>query len=98
MDNTEERFEQLKRKFSPVLDLLSQLHIQLRNLAVQDNKLLIRAAAPDEATRGRILSAIERIDDSYQDIYPDIQVERGGQTPHTGQSKVQSDLEFSEPQ
>jgi hypothetical protein len=94
MNNTEDRFEQLKRKFSPVLDLLSQTNASVQNLSIQDDKLLIRAAVANEAARGRILSEIERIDSSYGDVYPDIRVEHGAEAPNTGQTKVQSDLEF----
>ena len=98
MNTTQDRFEHLKQKFSPVLDLLSRSSAHVLNLSIQDNKLLIRAAVADDATRDRISKEIERIDGSYTEVYPDIRVERGAQTPNTGQTKVQSDLEFGENQ
>ena len=42
------RFEQLKAKYSAVLNFINQSGARLRNLHVQDNKLFIRATVPTE--------------------------------------------------
>lgn len=41
------QLDQLKAKYQSVLNLMSQLGVQLQNLHVQDNKLVIRGQAPE---------------------------------------------------
>jgi len=95
MPDTDQRFDELKRKFSVALRLLEGSRISLQNLNIQDNKLLIRAAVPTEEVRAELMSALERIDPSFDEVFADIRVDGQSNVPNTGQSKVQSDLEFS---
>jgi|SRR4051812_49363046 hypothetical protein len=95
MASTDQRFAELKQKFSPVLQFLDDHRVSLQNLQIQDDKLLIRAAVPTEDLRGQIQSVIGRIDPSFDEVLADIRVEASDNAPHTGQTTVQSDLEFS---
>lgn len=95
MESTEQRFTELKQKFSPVLQFLEDHQASLQNLQIQDDKLLIRAVVPNVDLRRQIESVIARVDPSFDEVLPDIRVEADDNTPNTGQTKVQSDLEFS---
>ena len=95
MANTEQRFTELKQKFSPVFQFLDDHRVSLQNLQIQDDKLLLRVAVPTEDLRAQIQSVISRIDPSFEEVHADIRVEGSDNVPHTGQTNVQSDLEFS---
>jgi nucleoid-associated protein YgaU len=82
---TQKRFEELKQKYRTVLSTIEQQQIQLRNLHVQDNKLVIRGTAPSEDAKNRVWDQIKLMDPQYADITADIVVDEkktapGGQT------------------
>jgi nucleoid-associated protein YgaU len=65
--------------------LIEQHQVQLRNLHVQDNKLIIRGIAPTEDVKNLIWDQIKVVDPQYSDISADIVVEEkqtnpGGET------------------
>lgn len=72
-----ERFNELKGKYSTVLGALEQQKVQLRNLHVQDNKLYLRGIAPSEAARNAIWDQIKLVDADYDDLIADITVQPG---------------------
>jgi len=94
--DTQQRFEQLKRKYAGVLQFLdgSQTHVQ--QLDVLDDKLMIRAAVSSPEMRDRVLAQIEQIDGSFDDVIPDIRVEGEPNLPMTGQSTVNAGGSFSQ--
>ncbi|MFN9456785.1 MAG: hypothetical protein ACK6D7_05310 [Acidobacteriota bacterium] len=62
-----DRFEQLKAKYKPVLDLIPELHIKLNNLHVENDKLVLRAHAPAQDQVNDMWNRIKAIDPSYSD-------------------------------
>ena len=44
--------EELKTKYSPALKTIEEQGVKLQNLHIQDNKLFIKGAAPNETAKG----------------------------------------------
>jgi hypothetical protein len=95
MKSNERRFRELQQKFDSVLKFVERENIYLQNVDVQDDKLLLRVAVPSEEMRAALLEVIGAVDPSYEEIHPDIRVEAHDNVPHSGQTNVQSGLEFS---
>jgi hypothetical protein len=94
--DTEQRFDELKRKYAPLLQFLESSSAQLQAMNIQDGKLMIRAAVPSPDIRDRVLAEIEEIDASWAEVIPDIRVEGQSNIPATGQSTVQTGQNFSQ--
>ncbi len=73
----DERFEQLKQKYSSVLNSIPQLGIQLQNLHMEGGKLFLRGVAPTEEAKNRVWDQIKLVDPSYSDLTADITVSAG---------------------
>ena len=71
----QDRFSQLKQKYMPVLHAIEQDHVQLRNLHVQEGKLVIRGDAPSQEAKNRVWNEIKRVDPQYSDLMADIKVQ-----------------------
>jgi hypothetical protein len=59
------QLDQLKAKYQSVLNLISQLGVQLQNLHVQDNKLVIRAQAQTKSVSNKIWDQIKLVNRDY---------------------------------
>jgi LysM repeat protein len=76
MAEQDQRLEQLKQKYQPVLNLIQQLQVRLQNLHVQDNKLFIRGTAPSQDAKNKVWDQIKLVDSTYSDLTADITVEQ----------------------
>jgi len=85
-DNNEERFSELKQKYGSVLRLIEQTGIRLRNLHVENNKLLIRGEAPSPQAKNQIWDQIKLVDPSFSDLMADITVDPNAPVQHAAQS------------
>ncbi len=63
---TDEKLAQLKAKYQPVLNLMSQLGVALKNLHVQDGNLVIRGEAKTKADSFKVWDQIKLVDPKYQ--------------------------------
>ena|SRR5438270_9593536 len=71
----QERLEQLKQKYQPVLNLMQQQGLaQLQNVNMQGDKLLIRAVASSEEAKNRLWDQIKLVDPAHGDLTADITV------------------------
>jgi LysM repeat protein len=70
----EDRLEQLKLKYQPVLNFIQAQNVQLQNLNLQDNKLFIRGAAPSVDIKNKVWDQIKLVDPNFSDLIMDIQV------------------------
>ena len=70
-----DRFEQLKAKYKPALDLIPELHIKLNNLHVENDKLVLRAHAPAQDQVNDMWDKIKAIDPSYSDLAAEITID-----------------------
>jgi nucleoid-associated protein YgaU len=67
--------DELKAKYAPVLKKIEEQGIKLQNLHLQDNKLFIRGAAPSDAAKNAVWTAIKAVDHSYADLTADITID-----------------------
>lgn len=67
--------EQLKTKYSSALKTIEEQGVKLQNLHVQDNKLFIKGAAPNETAKGEVWTAIKSVDRTYSDLTADITID-----------------------
>src|ERR1700682_414218 len=67
-------FERLKQKYQPVLTLMQQLQVQLKNVNLEGTKLLIRGVAPSGDVKNRIWDQIKLIDSTLADLVCDLSV------------------------
>jgi nucleoid-associated protein YgaU len=95
-----DRLEQLKSKYSAALNAIRDQGVHLQNLHVQDDKLFIRGAAPSEAAKNHVWTAIKSADPSYADVTADISVDTSlpqrqapaGATPAAAGAQGQQDV------
>ena len=67
------QLDQLKAKYQSVLNLMTQLGVQLQNLHVQDNKLVIRGQAQTKSDSNKIWDQIKLVNRDYgQDLMAEI--------------------------
>ena len=67
------QLDQLKTKYQSVLNLMTQLGVQLQNLHVQDNKLVIRGQAQTKSDSNKVWNQIKLVDQNYsQDLSAEI--------------------------
>ena len=67
--------EQLKQKYASVLEAVQQNNVRLDHLHVQDAKLVMQGAAPNEACKNRVWDAIKAADPSYSDLTCELSID-----------------------
>jgi nucleoid-associated protein YgaU len=67
--------EQLKAKYQPAIDLAKARGVQLKNVHVENEKLLIRGDAPNQGIKNEVWNQIKAIDPNYDDLTADINVD-----------------------
>ncbi len=95
----QQRFNELKQKYQPALNLADQQNIQFLNLHIQDNKLYLKATAPSEEAKNKFWDQLKLINPNLDDVTADLSVDQsramaaaaGGASGSGGQSyKVKS--------
>ncbi|MDR3703728.1 MAG: LysM peptidoglycan-binding domain-containing protein [Candidatus Sulfopaludibacter sp.] len=79
----DQRFEQLKQKYQPAINLMQQLQVSLTHMHMDGDKLFIQAVAPSEGVKNRVWDQIKSIDSSYSDLICDLRAENTGAQPQT---------------
>jgi len=67
--------EQLKAKYQGVIDLAKQRGANLKNVHLENDKLVIRADAPTQAIKNELWDKIKAIDAAAADLTADIGVD-----------------------
>lgn len=67
--------DQLKAKYQQVIDVAKARGVQLKNVHLENDKLLIRGDAPNEAIKNEVWVAIKAIDPAYADLTADIGID-----------------------
>ena len=67
--------EEFKQKYDSVLELIKTQNVRLDHLHVQDDKLVIQGAAPNEAIKNEVWNRIKSVDSSFSDLSADISVD-----------------------
>ncbi|MBN2371541.1 MAG: LysM peptidoglycan-binding domain-containing protein [Vicinamibacteria bacterium] len=66
--------EDLKKKYQAVVDLAKERGARIKNVHIENDKLLIRAEVPNQAIKGEIWDKIKAVDAKYADLTADISV------------------------
>jgi LysM repeat protein len=67
--------EQLKAKYQSVIDLAKARGVNLKNVHIENDKLLIRGDAPNQAIKNEVWNQIKAVDAKYADLTADIGVD-----------------------
>jgi nucleoid-associated protein YgaU len=67
--------EQLKAKYKPAIDLGKARGVSWKNVHLENDKLFIRGAAPNQGIKNELWDAIKAIDPSYADLTADISLD-----------------------
>jgi LysM repeat protein len=67
--------EELKKKYQSVIDYAKSQGANLKNVHIENDKLLIRADAPNQDVKNWIWETIKKVDPKYPDLTADINVD-----------------------
>ena len=67
--------EELKSKYQTVLDLAKARNVRLDHCHIQDGKLFIDGAAPNEDLKNEIWNEIKSVDASYSDLNCELSID-----------------------
>jgi len=67
--------EQMKAKYQSVIDTGTAKGVSWKNVHVEDDRLLIRGAAPNDTIKNEVWNAIKAVDARYADLTADITVD-----------------------
>jgi len=67
--------EQAKAKYRSVIDLAKARGVSLKNVHIENDKLLIRGAAPNQAIKNEVWDEIKKVDAAYADLTADISID-----------------------
>ena len=67
--------DQGKQKYASVLDFIKNNNVRLDHLHVQDDKLVMQGAAPNDAIKNQVWDAIKKVDPTFSDLSADISVD-----------------------
>jgi nucleoid-associated protein YgaU len=67
--------EQAKAKYQSVIDLAKARGAHLKNVHIENDKLLIRGDAPNAAIKNEIWDQIKKVDATYADLTADIGID-----------------------
>ena len=95
MAQNDQRFEQLKQKYQPAINLMQQQQVHLTHINLQGDKLFIQGDAPSQEVKNKVWDQIKLVDSGYSDLICDLTVSTqsqsqpqsqpqsaAGQTPH----------------
>ena len=83
--------ETLKKKYGTVIDYGQKRGVSWKNIHIENNKLLIRGAAPTEAIKNEVWIKIKDIAPLYEDLTADITVDSSLKAPETTYTVVAGD-------
>ena len=67
--------ETLKAKYRAAIDLGKDLGVSWKNVHVENEKLLLRGAAPNGEIKNHVWDAIKKVDAKYSDLTADITID-----------------------
>ncbi len=73
----------LKKKYGSVIDYGKTRGVSWKNIHIENDKLLIRGAAPNDAIKNEVWIKIKDIDPLYQDLTADITIDASLKAPET---------------
>ncbi len=83
--------ELLKKKYNSVIEYAQSRGVNWKNIHVENEKLLIRGAAPNDAIKNEVWSKIKALDPIYADLTADISVDASLKVPQKTYTVVPGD-------
>ena len=83
--------ETLKKKYGSVIDYGQKRGVSWKNIHIENNKLLIRGAAPNDAIKNELWLKIKDIAPLYEDLTADITIDPSLKAPETTYTVVAGD-------
>ena len=68
-------YDQLKAKYQPVIDFAKARGVSLKNVNLENDKLLIRGNAPNQGIKNEVWDKIKSVDAKYADLVADIGID-----------------------
>jgi LysM repeat protein len=75
--------DQLKAKYQSVIDLAKKRGVVLTNVHIENEKLLLRGAAPNQDIKNEVWAQIKKVDARYPDLAADLTIDPGLKVPET---------------
>jgi hypothetical protein len=67
--------DQLKAKYQSVIDLAKSRGVHLKNVHLENEKLLVRGDAPNQAIKNEVWNQIKAVDPVHADVVADINID-----------------------
>jgi LysM repeat protein len=67
--------EELKKKYQSVIDFAKERGVNLKNVHIENDKLLIRGDAPNAAIKNEVWDQIKKVDAKFPDLTADLGVD-----------------------
>lgn len=83
--------EVLKKKYDAVIEYGKKRGVSWKNIHIENNKLLIRGAAPADFVKNEVWIKIKDIDPLYEDLTADITIDSSLKVPETLYTVVAGD-------
>jgi nucleoid-associated protein YgaU len=77
----QQRFNQLRQKYTTALNVADQQGVRLTNLHLQDDKLYFKGIAPNDQAKNAVWDQIKLVDSNYSDLVADINVQQQQSAP-----------------
>jgi hypothetical protein len=81
----------LKQKYGSVIDYAKTRGVSWKNIHIENDKLLIRGAAPTDAVKNEVWIKIKDIDPLYEDLTADIAIDASLKAPEQTYTVVGGD-------
>jgi LysM repeat protein len=77
----QDQFQSLKEKYVSVLSVLNREKIHVKDMHVENGKLVIRAEAPSQEAKNYFWDQVKKVDASFKDLVADIAVAQAAAAP-----------------
>nr|MBP8274321.1 peptidoglycan-binding protein [Acidobacteriota bacterium] len=71
----------LKQKYQSVFAVAQRRGVVVKNAHIENDKLLLRASAPNDQIKNELWTAIKAVDSSYSDLVADITIDASLKAP-----------------
>lgn len=70
-----DRLEELKKKYQSVLDMIQAKGVRLDHLHVDQNKLVLQGAGPNQLIVNEVWNQIKAVDETFADLQCDLKID-----------------------
>jgi nucleoid-associated protein YgaU len=89
-----DRLENLKLKYQGVINFCKQSGVRLKNVHVENDKLLIRGDAPSQDVKNSVWDQIKLVDPAFPDLVADLSIDESLAPPKRTHTVASGDTLF----